>query len=94
MASSKQDKSDDFVEPVGPIAHAENTPPQPPDFPTEETREFMMRHYGRLLTWPEYHARSIRFVSEPSDFVSNQRSEGPNQTARTTRWVARLARVR
>ena len=37
--------------------------PCPVDWPSAETREFMVEYYGRALSWDEYRARRDRFVT-------------------------------
>jgi hypothetical protein len=54
------------VKPVPPILTNPNTPPQPAGWPDDDSQRFMMKTYGRLLTWPEYFARSERFAPDIS----------------------------
>ena len=36
--------------------------PQPPDWPNEDQKQFMMETYGKILTWKKWLERSDRFA--------------------------------
>jgi hypothetical protein len=46
--------------------------PCPADWPSAETTDFMMKTYGRALTWEEYRARRDRFVTDASELYYDE----------------------